>query len=203
MFSVHQTADVVAAAMAAGAASYVTKETPVPTFLDAVARTIDGQSVLIPAPKTPPTSLGASPLSQRAQEILDLTVSGLTSRQIGERLGLSSRTVENHLRDIYARLGVNSRAQLVRAAVGGQIMSARPEASVVVEPETPRSLELTPMERRIAALVVQGLTNRQIAARIYVSRHTVDAHLRAIFRKLRVSSRVQLSASIKQLDDGA
>ncbi|MFF0489908.1 LuxR C-terminal-related transcriptional regulator [Nocardia sp. NPDC004068] len=51
---------------------------------------------------------------------------------------------------------------------------------------------LTDTERAIAELVGAGLTNRQVAKRIYVSPHTVNYHLRAIFRKLGVSSRIEL-----------
>lgn len=52
---------------------------------------------------------------------------------------------------------------------------------------------LTPTEYRVAALVAEGLTNRSVAERMYLSRHTVDFHLRQIFRKLDVSSRVGLA----------
>jgi transcriptional regulator of acetoin/glycerol metabolism/DNA-binding CsgD family transcriptional regulator len=55
---------------------------------------------------------------------------------------------------------------------------------------------LTEAERTIADLVAQGLTNRQIAQRVFVSRHTVDFHLRSIFRKVDVSSRVDLARQI-------
>ena len=55
---------------------------------------------------------------------------------------------------------------------------------------------LTDTERAIADLVAQGLTNRQIAVRVFVSRHTVDFHLRSIFRKVDVTSRVDLARQI-------
>jgi len=55
---------------------------------------------------------------------------------------------------------------------------------------------LTDTERAIADLVAQGLTNRQIAQRVFVSRHTVDFHLRSIFRKVDVTSRVDLAHQI-------
>jgi DNA-binding NarL/FixJ family response regulator len=48
-------------------------------------------------------------------------------------------------------------------------------------------------ELGIAEMVAEGLTNREIAARIFVSRHTVDFHLRQIFRKLSISSRIELA----------
>jgi DNA-binding CsgD family transcriptional regulator len=52
---------------------------------------------------------------------------------------------------------------------------------------------LTPAERTLAVLVAKGMTNRQVGARLFISRHTVDAHLRHIFRKLGLNSRVGLA----------
>ena len=52
---------------------------------------------------------------------------------------------------------------------------------------------LTESECRLAWLVAEGLTNRQAAARLFVSHHTVDSHLRHIFRKLDINSRVELA----------
>lgn len=51
---------------------------------------------------------------------------------------------------------------------------------------------LTETERIIAALVAEGLTNAQIAERIFISDRTVQWHLTNIYRKLRISSRTQL-----------
>ncbi len=55
---------------------------------------------------------------------------------------------------------------------------------------------LTDTERAIADLVAQGLSNRQVAERVFVSRHTVDFHLRSIFRKVEVTSRIELTRHI-------
>jgi DNA-binding CsgD family transcriptional regulator len=52
---------------------------------------------------------------------------------------------------------------------------------------------LTGTERRVACLVAQGLSNREVAAREFLSAHTVAFHLRHIFWKLDVGSRVQLA----------
>ena len=57
---------------------------------------------------------------------------------------------------------------------------------------------LTPAELRVAEAVGAGLTNAQAARRLFVSPYTVDYHLRQIFLKLGISSRVQLAALLTQ-----
>jgi DNA-binding CsgD family transcriptional regulator len=52
---------------------------------------------------------------------------------------------------------------------------------------------LTECERALAVLVADGMTNRQLAEHLFISRHTVDSHLRHIFRKLDINSRVGLA----------
>ena len=52
---------------------------------------------------------------------------------------------------------------------------------------------LTAAERRVADLVAQGSTNREAAAKLFLSFHKIDSHLRHIFAKLGISSRVQLT----------
>jgi DNA-binding CsgD family transcriptional regulator len=55
------------------------------------------------------------PLTRREREIALLASEGLTSKQIGERLFLSARTVDNHLQRVYTKIGVTSRAELADA----------------------------------------------------------------------------------------
>jgi predicted ATPase/DNA-binding CsgD family transcriptional regulator len=56
---------------------------------------------------------------------------------------------------------------------------------------------LTKREREIAELVASGLSNREIAARLFISKRTVDAHVEHIFGKLEISSRVQLTVLLR------
>lgn len=51
---------------------------------------------------------------------------------------------------------------------------------------------VTEAERAVTELVADGLTNREVAARLFLSPHTIDSHLRHIFRKLDINSRVEL-----------
>jgi pimeloyl-ACP methyl ester carboxylesterase/DNA-binding CsgD family transcriptional regulator len=53
---------------------------------------------------------------------------------------------------------------------------------------------LTDAERRVADLVAGGLANREVAERLYLSRYTVETHLKHVFTKLGVSSRSELAA---------
>jgi predicted ATPase/DNA-binding CsgD family transcriptional regulator len=58
--------------------------------------------------------------------------------------------------------------------------------------------QLTAREREIASLVAAGLSNRQIAERLFISRRTVDAHLEHIFGKLGITSRVMLTIQLRE-----
>jgi DNA-binding CsgD family transcriptional regulator len=55
---------------------------------------------------------------------------------------------------------------------------------------------LTPAERRVADLAAFGLTNREVASDLNLSPHTVDYHLRQIYRKLGITSRVRLARAV-------
>src|SRR2546425_1634639 len=56
------------------------------------------------------------------------------------------------------------------------------------------SVRLSPREIEVAAMVAQGLTNREIAARLFISERTVDGHLEHLRDKLGVNTRSQVTA---------
>ena len=60
-------------------------------------------------------------------------------------------------------------------------------------PPVPGWADLTDTQRMVAELVVDGLTNRGVGARLFLSPHTVDFHLRQIYRRLGIRSRVELA----------
>jgi len=77
-------------------------------------------------------------LSEREREVLELAASGMSNKEIAERLVISSNTVKFHLRTIYSRLGVHNRVQAAQAlqredlterphVPGGGGEAARPE----------------------------------------------------------------------------
>jgi DNA-binding CsgD family transcriptional regulator len=59
---------------------------------------------------------------------------------------------------------------------------------------------LTGTEFTVAMLVAEGLTNREIATRMFLSPHTIDFHLRQVFRKLDIRSRVELTRMMLERD---
>lgn len=53
--------------------------------------------------------------------------------------------------------------------------------------------QLTPAEQEVSKLIVEGASNPEIAGYLGISRHTVESHLKHIFVKLGIGSRVQLA----------
>jgi DNA-binding CsgD family transcriptional regulator len=83
-------------------------------------------------------------------------------------------------------------------ALGAEPWAERARAELRASGETARrrtpdaAATLTPQERHIAQLVGRGLTNKEVAAQLYLSPRTIDAHLRGVFGKLGISSRREL-----------
>ena len=63
--------------------------------------------------------------------------------------------------------------------------------------------DLTPVEARVASLVAEGRTNREIADRLFVSPKTVEATLTHVYRKLDIRTRAELAAAISRPDPEA
>jgi two-component system nitrate/nitrite response regulator NarL len=58
-----------------------------------------------------------SPLNSRETEVLRFLVQGLANKEIAGRMGISESTVKNTFQQLFAKMGVRSRSQLVRAAL--------------------------------------------------------------------------------------
>jgi DNA-binding CsgD family transcriptional regulator len=83
--------------------------------------------------------------------------------------------------------------------IGAEAFAGRAERELLATGERARKRtvdtldQLTPQEAQIAGLAAQGETNREIAARLFISASTVEYHLHKVFRKLGVKSRTQLA----------
>jgi DNA-binding CsgD family transcriptional regulator len=89
---------------------------------------------------------------------------------------------------MFASMGARAFAERAQREVLATGERARPAAATMAA--------LTPRETKIAELVSRGGTNAEIAAQLFVSPRTIEYHLHKIFRKLGISSRTQLTASL-------
>ncbi|HSE70339.1 MAG TPA: AAA family ATPase [Nocardioidaceae bacterium] len=103
-----------------------------------------------------------------------------------------------------SRRRVDAREQLRTALAAFEDLGARPWADRAAQElrasgESARKRDvstltaLTPQESQVAALVRQGLSNREVAAQLFLSPRTIDFHLRNVFAKTGVTSRTELS----------
>jgi DNA-binding NarL/FixJ family response regulator len=119
-------------AVKAGATGYLVKSAAPAEFLDAVRRTAAGEPVFTPGlaglvlgeyrrlaagPPSGGADDSAPRLTERETEVLRLVAKGLSYKQIAERLGLSHRTVQNHVQNTLGKLQLHNRVELTRYAI--------------------------------------------------------------------------------------
>lgn len=116
----------VMAAIEAGARGYVLKTADASQIIAAVRTVAAGQLAIgAEAARTLVAQIAQNhhtvsliePISEREREVLGYAAEGLTNRAIGRQLNISDRTVQGHLANIYAKLGVASRTEAVTKAL--------------------------------------------------------------------------------------
>ncbi|WP_372664452.1 helix-turn-helix transcriptional regulator [Amycolatopsis kentuckyensis] len=144
------------------------------------------------------------PSDERFAEALGADLSGWPAERgrvhlaFGEWLRRQRRVVESrtHLRtarETFDALGMTAWAERARRELRGAGESSPNRGPDARE-------KLTPHELSIAQLAAEGLTNREIGQRLYLSHRTVGTHLHRIFPKLGVSSRADLAGMLKTLE---
>lgn len=116
-----------------------------------------------------------------------LVALGSAYRRAGQRRNARA-TLEEAL-ELFDRIGARIWADRARAELGR------------IGGRSPVGDELTPTERRVAQLVVEGRTNKEVAAALFVTVRTVEANLTRIYSKLGVRSRTELAARGLEKDD--
>jgi DNA-binding NarL/FixJ family response regulator len=114
-------------AVKAGASGYLLKSATSDEIVDAITRIRDGEPVFTPslaglvldefrrmASKQGP---GEPALTTRENEVLKLVAKGYTYREIGEKLFISTKTVQNHVQNILTKLQLSKRYELMRYAI--------------------------------------------------------------------------------------
>lgn len=114
-----------------GADGYILKKTPPQRILDAVQQVQEGGAALTPMVARQVLAFFKSPqkksdpgeaLTPREKEILGLITEGVSTEGIAVKLFISSQTVRNHIKNIYGKLQVHSRAQAVARALNEKLI---------------------------------------------------------------------------------
>lgn len=125
ILTVHEDEGLLREAIKSGAGGYVLKRAAEAELISAIRSILQGKlyvdpvmllSLLTEPPEKTVVPRGESPLTGREIDVLRLIAHGYTNRQISEELGISVRTVEGHRANILEKLGLHSRAELVRYA---------------------------------------------------------------------------------------
>jgi DNA-binding NarL/FixJ family response regulator len=112
-------------AIKSGADGYILKKTPPAKILEAILNVYEGGAALTPMVarlvlssfNPGPRSPNQSELTPREKEILGLITEGMSTERIAEKLFISQQTVRNHIKNIYEKLQVHSKAQAVAKAL--------------------------------------------------------------------------------------
>ncbi len=114
--------------LCSGACSYISKRTPLSTIQEAIFTVHRGGSFMSPsiARKVvqhfmPKARKEEDILSPRQQQIVEALVDGLSYKLIADKLSISIDTVRDHIKRIYKLLEVNSKAEVIRKALDGDI----------------------------------------------------------------------------------
>ncbi|MBB4755044.1 AAA family ATPase [Actinoplanes lobatus] len=107
-----------------------------------------------------------------------------------QRRTADSRTPLRAARDTFDGLGTTPWGELARQELRASGETSRRQVTAAYD-------RLTPQELQIAQMAAEGMTNREIGERLYLSHRTVSSHLHRIFPKLEITSRSQLSSIVR------
>jgi DNA-binding NarL/FixJ family response regulator len=113
----------VAAALRLGASGFVVKTAPVAELVDAIRRAAAGGLAF----GRRPDATAAASLTPREREVVGLVVDGRSNDEVGAALGITTKTVEGHLRRLFDRLEVQSRTELATRALREGWLEVPPE----------------------------------------------------------------------------
>jgi NarL family two-component system response regulator LiaR len=99
-------------ALDAGAGAYIGKSADIREIIAAIDAVLAGETYVNPVYEIPTQKWASAGLSAREREIVSLIKQHLSNKQIAKKMGVSVRTVENHLSHIYVKTNIYSRSEL-------------------------------------------------------------------------------------------
>ena len=117
VFTLDVTPAVIDAALVRGATGVLSKATPGAALIDQLALLRAGEQIVSPPCAPAQTASVPAELTPREAAVLRLLASGARNADIARRCGVSVNTVKTHLRSVFRKLGVETRAQAVAAVL--------------------------------------------------------------------------------------
>jgi len=156
---------------------------------------------------------GSGGLSERMRRLTDATKTIIISSHINEKEGVSLLKAGAR---VYCTADQSPQiiSKAVNAVLSGEVWVGRKVIQLLLDELAgftehlqrefrtdldERLKQLTPRQREIVSLIGRGASNKEIAHALHVSEKTVKAHLTGIFRKLKLSDRLQLALFVTQL----
>lgn len=128
MFTVYNDSERVFQALCAGAVGYILKNTSLSKIAESIRDVHKGDAAMSPsiarkviAHFQTPAKEKKAQLTKREYQIVEGIVDGLSYKMIGERLGITFETAKQHIKNIYRKLEINSKAELIAKSFKGEL----------------------------------------------------------------------------------
>lgn len=126
IFTIHDEPGKIFRALQSGASGYLLKNTPLPQIAESIKEAVEGGAPMSPAVarkvvgffgKKNKNRSEMEKLTSKEKQIVACYVDGLTYKEIAEKLGNSAETIKYHTKNIYRKLHINSRTELIKKSL--------------------------------------------------------------------------------------
>ena len=127
MFTIHDDSERIFKALCAGASGYLLKSTPIPKIKEAIYQVYRGEAAMSPSIARKviqyfrPEKKNREELTPREMQIVQCMVEGLSYKMIADKLMISVNTICYHVKNIYRKLQVNSKGEVIAKSLKGEI----------------------------------------------------------------------------------
>ncbi len=150
------------------------------------------KKVIKESPQSKVIVMDLLPAEEEIAEFVGAGVSGFVMKDATfEELAKTIRLVAEGVQVLPSSMTGTLFSQIVKSAVA----KGRPDVS--------DSVRMTPREKQVLDLIAEGLSNKEISARLNIATHTVKSHVRNIMEKLMLHTRLQIAAYVHREDEAS
>ena len=164
---------------------------PVETSLEISARVTQADVILVDVTQNPTAALESIRSLQLDRPILALVSPGHAAEAMAAGAAGAILRTSSPLAIAAALLAIHESVAVVDSAFIEQLMAARPANMGVTVSTDVAEDTLTKREHEVLGLMADGLSNKQIAARLEISEHTAKFHVNSILQKMNAQKRVE------------